>query len=238
MYAAGFPDWKEKDGRVAVGTEYVKAMIGGGEPYLLVDSRPVNKYAEGYIPTAVNIPDTFFDKYKGMLPADKSTELVFYCGGYHCKLSHKSADKAREMGYTNVKVDEAGYPGWKEKYGAGMADIQITEGGIEGAIDLEVFKKILAENPESIQIIDVRDPDEFAEGRMATAVNIPVDQLAKDMSVLKGDKPIVYVCSTGARSGEAYYMTLDARPDIKDVYYLEAIVHYGPDGQCEIEPPK
>jgi len=49
---------------------------------VLVDSRPKRKkYDKGHIPTAINIPDTFFDKQKDKLPAEKDKLLVFYCEG-------------------------------------------------------------------------------------------------------------------------------------------------------------
>ena len=99
---------------------------------------------------------------------------------------------------------------------------------------MEQFKKILAEKPESILIIDVREADEFAAGHLKGAVNIPVNVLEKQLKDMKFDKPAVFVCSTGARSGEAYYMTRDLRKDVKDVYYLEATSKCQKDGTCEI----
>jgi rhodanese-related sulfurtransferase len=83
-------------------------------------------------------------------------------------------------------------------------------------------------------LIDVREPDEFATGAFKTAVNIPTDQLEKKINELPTDKPIVFVCSTGARSGEAYYMVKDLRPQIKDVFYLEAETTYNNDGSVDI----
>ena len=76
----------------------------------------------------------------------------------------------------------------------------------------------------------MRDPDEFADGHFKTAVNIPVDQLEKKVNSLPTGKPIVFVCSTGARSGESFYMLQDMKPDLKKVYYLEAEVEYSNDG--------
>jgi len=84
-------------------------------------------------------------------------------------------------------------------------------------------------------MVDVRDPDEYAGGHFKTAVNIPVDQLEKKVNSLPTDKPIVFVCSTGARSGESYYMLQDLKPDLKKVYYLEAEVAYKKDGSYTIE---
>ncbi|MCK5205072.1 MAG: rhodanese-like domain-containing protein, partial [Desulfobacterales bacterium] len=101
-------------------------------------------------------------------------------------------------------------------------------------IDIAVFEKIIKENPQSIMLIDVRDPDEYAAGSFKTAVNIPTDQLEKKIATLPTDKPIVFVCNTGARSGEAYYMVQDIRPQLKKVYYLEAETIYNKDGSVKI----
>ena len=49
--------------------------------YTLVDSRPLPRFQEGAIPTAINIPYPAFDKMKDKLPADKNATLVFYCSG-------------------------------------------------------------------------------------------------------------------------------------------------------------
>ena len=81
----------------------------------------------------------------------------------------------------------------------------------------------------------MRDPDEFATGHFKTAVNIPVDQLEKKVNSLPTDKPIVFVCATGARSGESFYMLQDMKPDLKKVYYLEAEVEYSKDGSYKIK---
>ncbi|MBT4874825.1 MAG: sulfurtransferase, partial [Desulfobacula sp.] len=34
--------------------------------------------------------------------------------------------------------------------------------GDDEAIDIAIFKKIISQNPDSIQLIDVRDKDEYA----------------------------------------------------------------------------
>jgi rhodanese-related sulfurtransferase len=141
------------------------------------------------------------------------------------------------LGYGNAKVFAAGYPAWKKAYGAAPAAVQVKTGTAEGSIDIAVFEKIIKENPQSIMLIDVRDPDEYAAGAFKTAVNIPTDQLEKKIATLPTDKPIVFVCNTGARSGEAYYMVQDIRPQLKKVYYLEAETIYNKDGSVKITKP-
>jgi len=69
-------------------------------------------------------------------------------------------------------------------------------------------------------------------------VNIPTDELEKKVKSLSDDKPIVFACNTGAKSGEAYYMLQDLRPDLKKVYYLDAECKYNKDGTYKIAKPK
>jgi rhodanese-related sulfurtransferase len=227
---------KVKGNYAGVSTDYIKKMIDKKSDMVLVDSRPKRKkYDKGHIPTAISISDSKFNKLKDQLPQDKSKTLVFYCGGFKCKLSHKSAARAITLGYTNVKVFAAGYPAWKKAYGASASkSVQIKSGAEEGSIDIAAFKKIITEKPDSILLIDVRDPDEFETGSFKTAVNIPTDNLEKKIASLSDVKPVVFICSTGARSGEAYYMVKDLRPKFKAVYYLEAELTFNKDGSYKI----
>jgi len=133
-------------------------------------------------------------------------------------------------------VFAAGYPAWKKEMAA-AAPAKVTAGAEEGTIEIAAFEKILKENPESIMLIDVRDADEYAAGTFKIAVNIPTDDLESKISSLPSDKPIVFVCSTGARSGEAYYMVQDIRPELKNVYYLEAEAIFNKDGSYTIKKP-
>lgn len=80
--------------------------------FVLVDSRPAKSYQEGHINGAINVPTAQFDKFQQLLPEDKDKLLIFYCGGLACELSTQGALKAKELGYTNIKVYPEGLPGW------------------------------------------------------------------------------------------------------------------------------
>jgi rhodanese-related sulfurtransferase len=142
-----------------------------------------------------------------------------------------------QLGYTDVKVFADGYPAWVKAFGAAPAAVAVKAGAAEGSIEIATFEKIIAENPQSIMLIDVRDADEYAAGSFKTAVNIPTDELEEKIATLPADKPIVFVCNTGARSGEAFYMVQDLRPELKEVYYLEAETIYSKDGSVKIKKP-
>jgi rhodanese-related sulfurtransferase len=231
-----------------VSADWIKKQIDNKTNMVLIDSRPKQKkYDRGHIPTALSIPDSSFAKMADQLPADKSTPLVFYCGGLQCRLSHKSAKKAIDLGYTNVSVFAEGYPAWVAAYGQGetaaMAAAksapaaQLKAGKEEGSVDIDTFIQIVKNMPESIMLIDVRDADEFQIGSFKTAVNIPVDQLEDKIKTLPSDKPIVFVCGTGARSGESFYMVQELRPEMKNVYYLEGELTFKKDGSFEVKEP-
>ena len=238
VFAEGFPAWMKVKGNYAsVSVDYVKKQIDGNADMAVVDSRPKRKkYDKGHIPTALSIPDTQFDKYKDRLPEDKSKLLIFYCGGFKCKLSHKSAAKAITMGHTNVKVFSAGYPAWKKTV-ASAAPVQVKSGQEEGSIDIAAFKKIMTENPTGVMLVDVRDKDEFQTGSLRTAVNIPVDDLEGKIKSLPTDRPVIFICGTGARSGESFYMVQDLRPEMKNVYYLDAEMTVHENGSFELKKP-
>lgn len=236
VYAGGYPEWVSVQGNYgSVDTAWLKKQIDGQEDMVLVDSRPKRtKFDKGHIPGALSIPFSSFEKMTDQLPQDKEKLLVFYCEGLKCKLSHKSAAKAIAMGYKNVKVYSLGYPEWKKVVGDGSA---IKAGKEEGSIDVEAFKKIVAENPESIMLVDVRDKEDFEAGSFKTAVNMPIDVVEAKIDELPTDKPIVFVCNTGAQSGEVYYMIQDVKPSMKNVFYLEAECTYNKDGSVDVKAP-
>lgn len=68
-------------------------------------------------------------------------------------------------------------------------------------IDVATLRQKLQEQP-TLNLIDVRTPEEFASGHVAGARNIPLDQLESRLSEL-GDAPVYLICRSGNRSGKA-----------------------------------
>jgi predicted sulfurtransferase len=62
--------------------EKLKAMMAGGAPLLVIDTRAVYEFEHGRIPGALHIPQERFPSLPAVLPKDKETTLVFYCRGY------------------------------------------------------------------------------------------------------------------------------------------------------------
>ncbi|GAB6054034.1 hypothetical protein JCM17960_28540 [Magnetospira thiophila] len=249
VFAEGFPKWKAEGNFASVSAAYVKNLIDNPDGTVIIDARPARKqYDLGHVPTAINIPNTFFDKMTDKLPTDKATGLIFYCGGPKCPLSFKSATKAQELGYTNILLFQDGYPGWKAAYGDGptvgaapaveeapapAATLQAGPGG--DTITIESFNSIVTSSPDSVTLIDVRDPGEYKAAHMPNVSNIPVEELEEQVADLPSDKPLVFVCATGARSSEAYDIVKMVKPDM-EVYYLDAEVDFAKDGSFKVKP--
>jgi rhodanese-related sulfurtransferase len=67
----------------------------------------------GIIPGAHLLPSADGYSVAQELPADKNTDLVFYCANTQCMASHEAARRAVKAGYTNVSVMADGIMGWK-----------------------------------------------------------------------------------------------------------------------------
>lgn len=52
-------------------------------------------------------------------------------------------------------------------------------------------------------LVDVRTPEEFAEGSVKGAVNIPLDQVESRVNEFKGKSSVIVFCRTGNRSEQA-----------------------------------
>src|SRR3954451_7145832 len=74
---------------------------------------------------------------------------------------------------------------------------------LEGVIDIEPSE--VWEKRSSIAIVDVRRPDEFTgpHGHIPGAIHIILDTLPDHLDDIPSDKPVVFVCAAGARSGRA-----------------------------------
>ncbi|MEF3254671.1 MAG: sulfurtransferase [Deferribacterales bacterium] len=259
IYLAGDPEYSTKSFMEISLSEAEKLHKEG---VLFIDARPELVYKKGTIPGAINIPDTKFsvnqEPYMKLLPNDKNTKMVVFCGGYACVKSHIVAEILYNKGYKNVVVYAGGEPEWKEngkpivipgQEGAAVQKAEVKQaaatgdikpGKDEGTVDKEFFKTFIDSRPDNIVIIDVRTPSEFVNGHVKGAINIPVDDMYKKgcesvTSRLPKGKNIIFMCASGARAGEMWYgLKDDCKYDMKGIYFLDAKVDYST-GKCEIK---
>ena len=157
--------------------------------YTLIDSRPLPRFQEATIPTAINLPYPAFDKFVDRLPKDKSKLVVFFCGGITCTMSPKSMQKVQAMGYTNAKVYREGMPEWSEKR--------------PGVTSAAFFKAAFIDKGIPHVLIDVREPAEVRAGYIPGAVGIPAADVKSAIGQLPDRKLAAPILVYDGDNGQA-----------------------------------
>lgn len=70
-------------------------------------------------------------------------------------------------------------------------------------ISQEALLERQAKHPKKLLVLDVRTPQEYADGHVPGAVNVPYDQLASRLAEVPKDKDVVLYCKSGRRAGIA-----------------------------------
>jgi rhodanese-related sulfurtransferase len=158
----------------------------GKTVYTLIDSRPLPRFQEGAIPTAIHLPFIGFDKFADRLPADKAQLVVFYCGGITCTLSPNSLRKAETLGYTNLRVYREGMPDWQTRNYAVLTP--------------QFLKAAYIDQDIPHVLIDARSTKDAAIGHIKGAVLVPEQQLKAAVATLPAaalKAPIIVYDSRG-----------------------------------------
>jgi rhodanese-related sulfurtransferase len=166
-----------------------KLVAAGPEKgaYTLIDSRPLPRFQEGTIPTAINLPYPAFDKFLDRLPKEKDRLVVFFCQGITCMMSPNSLRRAEAMGYTNAKVYREGWPEWTQKNW--------------GVISPQFVKEAFMDKGIPHVMIDARQAGEAQRtGFIAGAVQLPADKVKAALKSFPDKKlkaPIMVYDGTG-----------------------------------------
>lgn len=103
VFAGEYPDITIKDLKAAISAKKV----------VLLDANGSESWQKGHIPTALDF-ETSKEKLASVLPKDKDTLIVAYCGGPSCMAYQSAAKAAKALGYKNVKHLSAGISGWTQ----------------------------------------------------------------------------------------------------------------------------
>lgn len=212
-FAANIPDGWMNVGKL----DDVKAAIEAGA--YLIDVREPNEYAEGHIPGAVNIPIRTLAQNLDKVPTDQPV-LVYCASGHRAGMATAAL---RELGYDNVRAFSGGWKAWSganeavstEATAAGsftpkevapelLAAVDAFLAAIpDGYYSLGTVEKLQEAIDAGAVVIDVREPNEYAEGAIPGAINIPLRTLVANLDQIPQDKPVVTYCASGFRSALA-----------------------------------
>ncbi|MEJ7601573.1 MAG: rhodanese-like domain-containing protein [Kofleriaceae bacterium] len=88
----------------------VADMLAANRAMTIIDANPREIFDEGHLPGARWLAG---DDVQAVLPADRSSLVVFYCYSVACGASHAAAKSAIDAGWTQVARMPAGITGWK-----------------------------------------------------------------------------------------------------------------------------
>jgi rhodanese-related sulfurtransferase len=212
-----------EQGYYTIKPDALNTALADQPPFLLDVREPAEIEKDGYIAGAVNIPVREVLKNLDKLPA-QDQPMVVYCASGHRGGFITAA--LRLLGWKNVVNLAGGLSAWKK------AEFQVEMGQPPAAsastaptvdakrlADLDAFLSSLPEgfysvkapdlnteiaSGEGLIIVDIRTPQEFAEGHIEGALNIPVTELLANLSQLP-DKAakIVVLCKSGHRGAMA-----------------------------------
>jgi rhodanese-related sulfurtransferase len=205
------------EGYYSLGTvEKLQEAIDNGA--VLIDVREESEFAEGAIAGAINIPLRTLVANLDQIPQDQP--VVTYCAsGYRSALANGIL---HSLGYDNVRSFPGGYGAWEAAQGesgevpAEVAAAVTSDFEIVAAVNawlsalpegylavgkLDAFKDAI-ENTQPL-LIDVRETNEYAEGHIPGAINIPLRTLTQNLDKVPADKPVFVYCASGLRAGTA-----------------------------------
>ncbi len=168
--------------------EVLDALAAGA---MLIDGRDPEEFARGHMKAAINVGlNGRYAEFAGsVLPADVDLVLVTEPGQ---ELEGKN--RLARIGFDRV----IGYLEQPYKVMFQHRD----DAQIASRLTAQAFNERVAD-VDDIQIVDVRNPGEVAEGTIPGAVTIPVGQLPARIDELDVTRPTVVFCAGGYRSSVA-----------------------------------
>ncbi len=85
-------------------------------------------------------------------------------------------------------------------------------------VDVTEAERRLRDDPDGPILLDVREPNEFAEVRAPGAVLVPTSQFSARVGELPADRPILVICAMGGRSAAVTgFLVRAGRTDVVNV---------------------
>ena len=92
----------------------LRLKLERGDDFVLIDALAPMVYAHSHLPGAINMPPSAVDALRctKRIP-ELDTEIVVYCSNAECDDSVATAERLRELGYTNVRHYAGGKDEWR-----------------------------------------------------------------------------------------------------------------------------
>lgn len=227
--AAFFADYPE-GGYIIKEDAFLQKFVSGEEMFV-IDIRRPDDYAAGHIKGAVNMPwGPAIAADLASVPTDVPVYLYCYSGqtaGQTVALMNVAGIPVKSVRY-GYKFGIATVDGYEEAVDTVAVALPEAEReidpNIQAAVDAyfaeiseaagtpfasniissENAKKIHDAGDESVQFVDIRRPDDYDEGHIEGAINLPYGAGMQDLfASLPADKKLIVNCYSGQTAGQA-----------------------------------
>jgi hydroxyacylglutathione hydrolase len=162
------------------------------EGAILVDARTNEQFDEAHVPGAISASayDTgFATKVARVVTLEVELIVIAASDGYELE----AAELLASVGLRVRGFLEGGMTAWRSE-GRTLERVEL--------IDPDALADRL-EADVGLVVLDVREPDEFADAHIPGSIHVPYGELMERLGELPSDRPIAAVCSGGKRSGLA-----------------------------------
>ena len=194
------------------------ASLSGARPFLL-DVRYPEEYATGFIEGALNIPLRELTQHLDALPSLEAPIVLVDNSGFRSAIAMTTLQM---LGYQNAQSLVGGIEAWTA---AGLPlvtqPVPALAAGTEPQVDPDLLTMVdaylpevqpeawstltaqaLAELPAGALpiLVDVRQPEAYAQGHIEDSLNIPLSELVQHLDQIPVGQPIVLVDANGHRA--------------------------------------
>ena len=165
-----------------------KAKIQQG--FIILDTRKNDEFIQGFIPGSIFIGlDGRFAEWAGSLLSFKEPVILVTAP----EMEEETIIRLARVGFDNVEgYLKGGFKAWQNE--GEKIDLIIEVEADELAMDIPFDQNLL--------VLDVRKPNEFAEGHVKKALNLPLSEMTDvaQIASLEEDQNIYLHCASGYRS--------------------------------------
>lgn len=206
VFHAGAPAWRKDGQPLLVTGKFVESRL---ENVVLIDVRGAEAAKKGHIQGAFSVPLDKVVAARDQFPLDTKVPIILYGEGTDLNRIAPVIEELAAWTDNAVFVLDGGYKGWIKAKGKTSTaklrtDIVYLPRPVPGEVVGDEFMNIVKSQPENKILLDVRTPEETAEGKISWATLIPLDDLSSRLAELPKDKEIIIHCGTGMRASMAY----------------------------------
>ncbi len=174
---------------------------------LIIDGRAADAYDAGHIPGSVGVEvdhNGFATKVAWI--ADTAGDLLLV--GADDDQQHRMQHLLGSVGLAATGMLAGGVSAWAAAGNPLEAFAVVDAAGLA---------ELLERRPE-VQVLDVRDDDEWQSGHIPGAVHLPYHDVGRAPAPFDADRPVAVICSTGRRSATA--AGLVRRDGVREVIHV------------------